>query len=269
MKSQQHDEPLILRSVAGPVTRLVLNRPEKRNALSLALIDALQSEIREAERDGHTRVLIVAAKGPTFSSGHDLKELTAARGDRDSGAAFFSKIFNRCAVLMQAIVNSPLPVIAEVQGVATAAGCQLVASCDLALAASTARFATPGVSIGLFCSTPAVALSRAVGRKAAMQMLLTGDAISAGEAVRLGLINAAVSRAELESETMKLAQHIASRPANVLGLGKRMFNAQAGLTLDQAYELTARIMAENMLMREAGEGIGAFIEKRAPNWPLD
>jgi enoyl-CoA hydratase/carnithine racemase len=211
--------------------------------------------------------VVIAANGPVFSAGHDLKELTAHRADGDRGLARYRAVFAQCSRLMQTIVRHPKPVIAQVQGVATAAGCQLVASCDLAIASSEARFATPGVNIGLFCSTPMVALSRAVPRKFAMEMLLTGAAISATEAHRIGLVNRVVPPDELQTETRALASAIASKPAATLKMGKVAFQHQIELGLSAAYNYVGEVMVENMLHAEAVEGICAFIEKRPANWP--
>jgi enoyl-CoA hydratase/carnithine racemase len=259
--------PLLLSAHTGGILRLTLNRPGARNALSSDLMAALQAALAGAAADNATRVVVIAAEGPVFSSGHDLKELAAHRAAGDKGAAAYAALFTQCSAMMQAIVRHPKPVIAQVQGVATAAGCQLVASCDLALAATTARFATPGVNIGLFCSTPMVALSRNVSRKAAMEMLLTGDMIDSDEAVRIGLINRTVAPEQLEAETMALAAKIASKPRMTLKTGKEAFYRQIEMPLDQAYDYASRVMTENMLDAEACEGIGAFLEKREPQWP--
>ena len=259
--------PLLLSAHTGGVLRLILNRPSARNPLSSELMAALQAALEGAARDDATRVIVIAAEGPVFSSGHDLKELAALRGDKDKGAGAYAALFTQCSAMMQAIVRNPKPVIAQIQGVATAAGCQLVASCDLAIASSSARFATPGVNIGLFCSTPMVALSRNVGRKAAMEMLLTGDMIDGEEARRIGLINRVVAPERLESETMALAQRIASKPRATIKTGKDAFYRQLEMPLDEAYAYASKVMTENMLDAEACEGIGAFLEKREPQWP--
>jgi enoyl-CoA hydratase/carnithine racemase len=259
--------PLLLTATPGGVLRLILNRPEKRNALSSDLMTALQAALEGAAADNATRVIVIAAQGPAFSSGHDLKEMTRHRADGDAGRAAFAGLFTQCSAMMQAIVRNPKPVIAEVQGIATAAGCQLVASCDLAVASTSARFATPGVNIGLFCSTPMVALSRNVGRKAAMEMLLTGEAIDGEQALRIGLINKVVAPEILESETMMLAGKIASKPRGTLKTGKEAFYRQLEMPLTEAYAYASKVMTENMLDGEACEGIGAFLEKREPKWP--
>jgi enoyl-CoA hydratase/carnithine racemase len=251
----------------GQVLTLTLNRAEARNALSESLMRALQLSLDEAVDDRDVKTIILAAKGPVFSSGHDLKEMTAHRSDPDRGLAFFRGLFGQCSHLMQTVVRHPKPIIAQVQGVATAAGCQLVASCDLAIASTEARFATPGVNIGLFCSTPMVALSRSVGRKAAMEMLLTGEAVSAEEARRIGLINRVVAPSELEKETLALARFIAGKPTATLKIGKAAFQRQLELSLSAAYDYVDEVMVQNMLHQEAQEGIGAFLEKRPPKWP--
>jgi enoyl-CoA hydratase/carnithine racemase len=259
--------PPLLPTRTDGILTLTLNRPDARNALSESLMQALQLTLDEAADDNGVRVIIIAAEGPAFSSGHDLKEMTAHRKDADRGLARYCVVFAQCSRLMQTIVEHPKPVIAQVQGVATAAGCQLVASCDLAVASSEARFATPGVNIGLFCSTPMVALSRAVPRKAALEMLLTGDAIDAEEAWRLGLVNRVVAPADLKNETLSLARRIAGKPAVTLKMGKKAFQRQLELPLAEAYDHVCEVMTENMLHAEAQEGIGAFLEKRPPKWP--
>jgi enoyl-CoA hydratase/carnithine racemase len=260
-------EPLVLAARKDHVLKLTLNRPGARNALSEALMAALQAALDEAAGERDTRVIVLAANGPAFSSGHDLKEMTACRADGDKGRARFSALFAQCSKLMQAVVRHPKPIIAQVQGIATAAGCQLVASCDLAVASSEARFATPGVNIGLFCSTPMVALSRNVSRKHAMEMLLTGDMIAAGEAQRIGLVNRVVPAERLEVETARLAAQIAAKPRATVKIGKEAFYRQLEMNLSEAYEYASRVMTDNMLATEAEEGIGAFVEKREPKWP--
>lgn len=248
------------------VTRITLDDPARRNALSLAMMAALHGALDAAAADPTVRVIILAARGPAFCAGHDLKELTAHRTDADRGRAFFETTMQTCAKLMTAIVRLPKPVIAEIAGVATAAGCQLVASCDLAVASQKATFATPGVHIGLFCSTPMVALTRNLSRKHAMEMLLTGAPVHADEAARLGLVNRVAAPEDLCAETESLARVIASKSPLTVKIGKEAFYAQAEMSLDDAYALTARVMVENMLARDAEEGIDAFIGKRAPVW---
>jgi enoyl-CoA hydratase/carnithine racemase len=260
-------EPLVLSERTGAVLRLTLNRPGARNALSEGLMAALQDALDTAAEDKALRVIVLGADGPAFSSGHDLKEMTARRKDTDRGKAAFAALFAQCSKLMQTIVRHPRPIIAQVQGIATAAGCQLVASCDLAVASTAARFATPGVNIGLFCSTPMVALSRNVSRKAAMEMLLTGEMVSAEDAHRIGLINRAVAPTELSAATTKLAELIASKPSKTVKIGKKAFYRQLEMGLSEAYDYASEVMTTNMLAAEAEEGIGAFVEKRAPKWP--
>ena len=260
-------DSLLLSARTGAVLRLSLNRSEARNALSSALMGVLSNALDAAAADTSLRAVILAAEGSVFSSGHDLKEMSTRRTQGDRGAAAFAALFTQCSTLMQQIVSCPKPVIAEVQGTATAAGCQLVASCDLAVASSAARFATPGVDIGLFCSTPMVALSRAMGRKAAMEMLLTGEMVTAQDAQRLGLVNRVVAPESLQAETMALAQKIAAKPRATVRTGKEAFYRQIEMPFAEAYDYASRVMTENMLNAEAQEGIGAFLEKRKPRWP--
>jgi len=248
------------------ILRLTLNDPGRRNALSEAMLAELGAAFAEAGSNASVRVIILAANGPAFCAGHDLKEMTAGRAGPDRGKAYFSKVMGQCSGVMKAIVNCPKPVIAEVTGIATAAGCQLVASCDLAIAANTAKFSTPGVHIGLFCSTPMVALSRNVAGKHAMEMLLTGDMTSANRAAEIALINHAVAPDLLQETVMEMARKIASKSTMTLATGKRAFYGQREMTLPEAYDFASSVMVENMLARDAEEGIGAFIEKRAPQW---
>ena len=248
------------------ILRLTLKDVPRRNALSEAMLHRMGDAFARAGADGAVRVVVLAAHGPAFCAGHDLKELTAGRAADDGGRAFFAKIMALCSGVMQAIVTCPKPVIAEVSGVATAAGCQLVASCDLALAADTARFSTPGVQIGLFCSTPMVALSRNVGGKHTMEMLLTGEMIPAARAAEMGLVNRVVPPEALTGTTMEMARKIASKSSLTLAMGKRAFYDQREMTLAAAYDHAAAVMVENLLARDAAEGIGAFIEKRSPQW---
>jgi enoyl-CoA hydratase/carnithine racemase len=253
-------DPLLLREDEGGVAWLTLNRPGARNALSMPLMSALEAALDAIEADAAVKVAVIAGAGSAFCAGHDLREVRGADG------ATHERLFAQCSRLMQRITTLRVPVIARVHGIATAAGCQLVASCDLAIAADTARFATPGVNIGLFCSTPMVALSRAVGRKAAMEMLLTGDMIGAAEAARLGLVNRAVPEAELDDAVRALAARIAGKSRAVVGLGKPAFYRQAELPLAEAYAYTADVMVRNMRERDAAEGIDAFLQKRPPVW---
>lgn len=258
---------ILLRDLDGDgILRLTLNDMRRRNALSEAMLTDLGAAFAEAGANPAVRVVILAANGPAYCAGHDLKELTAARAGPERGKAYFVKVMAMCSGVMQGIVNCPKPVIAEVTGIATAAGCQLVASCDLALAAETAQFSTPGVHIGLFCSTPMVALSRNVSNKHAMEMLLTGEMTSAHRAADIGLINRVVAADALQEASMAMARKIASKSSMTLATGKRAFYAQREMTLAEAYDYASNVMVENMLARDAEEGIGAFIEKRAPQW---
>ena len=260
------DMPVLLRERDGEIALLVLNRPQPRNSLSEALLKALSAALSEIKDDRSVRAVVLAANGPAFCAGHDLKELTARRSDADGGRAFFRHIMTTCSAMMQQIVTLPQPVIACVQGIASAAGCQLVASCDLAVASTAARFATPGVDIGLFCSTPMVALSRNVARKHAMEMLLTGDMVPAERAAAIGLVNRVVPEGAERDEAMKLARQIASKSSYTLKVGKEAFYRQLELPLAQAYAYASEVMTENMMARDAEEGICAFIEKRDPEW---
>ena len=248
------------------VLRLIMNNTDQKNPLSESMMSMLIEEIKRASSDQSIRVIVLAATGNVFSSGHDLKEITAARESEDNGEVYFKNLFDYCSSLMQLIVNAPQPFIAEVDGVATAAGCQLVASCDLAIASNESKFATPGVNLGLFCSTPMVALSRNVNKKNSMEMLLTGDFISAEKAKEIGLINNAVSKDKLTSEVVGLAEKIASKSTMTVATGKKAFYAQAEMDLSKAYQYTSKTMTDNLLKHDAKEGIDAFIEKRSPNW---
>jgi enoyl-CoA hydratase/carnithine racemase len=258
--------PVLLQERAGDIAVLTLNRPAARNSLSEALLQALSSAFREIAADRTVRAVVLAAKGPAFCAGHDLKELTSRRTDADGGRDYFRHIMTTCSGMMQQIVNLPQPVVAAVQGVATAAGCQLVASCDLAVASTAAKFATPGVDIGLFCSTPMVALSRNVPRKHAMHMLLTGEMVEAEEARRIGLINRVVAPGEEREAALALAQTVASKSSYTLKVGKEAFYRQIEMGLAEAYAYASEVMTENMMARDAEEGICAFIEKRDPQW---
>lgn len=258
--------PLLLREDAGGIAIVTLNRPAARNSLSLAMLEALEDMLAALAEDRSVRVVVLTAAGTVFSAGHDLREIMAHRADGDGGHAFFQRAMAKCATVMQAVVALPQPVIAAVHGVATAAGCQLVASCDLAVASTAAKFCTPGVDIGLFCSTPAVALSRNVPRKAAMEMLLLGDMIEAGEAHRIGLVNRVVPPDQVMPAALDLARRIAARSALTVRLGKRAFYRQVDAPLGEAYDHAACVMVENLLAHDAGEGIGAFLGKRKPVW---
>ena len=258
--------PVLLRATLGSIAVLTLNRPDARNSLSEGLIAELHAALGEIGDDAGIRAVVIAANGPAFSAGHDMKELTARRADSDRGRAYFAQIMTACSAMMQAIVQLPKPVVAAVQGVATAAGCQLVASCDLAVASEAATFATPGVDIGLFCSTPMVALSRNVPRKQAMEMLLTGEPVSARTAREIGLVNRVVVAGSERDAAIELAQKVALKSAYTIKLGKAAFYRQAEMSLAGAYRYAAEVMTENMMARDAEEGIGAFIEKREPTW---
>ena len=248
------------------VLRLTLDDENNKNALSEAMIGELTEAINAANDNKEVKVIIIASNGNVFCSGHNLKEITAARNNNDNGEAYFMNLFEICSSLMQLIVRCSKPVIAEVDGIATAAGCQLVASCDLAISSSTAKFATPGVNIGLFCSTPMVALSRNVSKKEAMKMLLTGDMIDAVEAKRISLINDYVSEDKLKESVNNLALKISKKSSMTVKIGKEAFYKQAEMSLSDAYAYTSVVMAQNTLNDDAKEGISSFIEKRDPNW---
>jgi enoyl-CoA hydratase/carnithine racemase len=260
------NEPVLLRDDIGPVAVLTLNRPDIRNTLSEAMLAALGGALTAIAADRGVRAVVLAAKGPAFSGGHDLKEMTGRRSDPDGGRAYFHALMQTCSAMMQQIVHLPQPVIAAVQGTATAAGCQLVASCDLAVASAAARFGVSGINAGLFCSTPMVALSRNVERKHAMEMLLTGDLVSAEHAFRIGLVNRVVAPGRELDEALALARQVAGKSAHVVKLGKQAFYRQLEMGLEEAYRFTAEVMTDNMMVHDAQEGIAAFIEKRAPKW---
>ncbi len=257
---------ILLSDTQNGVLRLILNDPASRNSLSEAMMTALEQALDAAEIDVSVRVIVLAAHGPAYCSGHNLKEITAHRSDSDRGRSYFFHLMERCSALMLKISGHPRPIIAEVQGMASAAGAQLVASCDLAIASDTAGFCTPGVDIGLFCSTPMVALSRNIAPKHAMEMLLTGDAIAAAEAWRFGLINRVVSPNELSGAVAQLAGEIASRSTLTVKTGKQAFQHQRAMNIEDAYALASAVMTENLLARDAVEGIGAFLDKRRPQW---
>lgn len=248
------------------ILRLVLNEPQSKNALSRKMIFAMMDAISNASSNNKVKVIIIAAKGDVFSAGHDLKEITEARSHKGDHNSYFMDLFESCSSLMKLIVECPKPIIAEVNGVATAAGCQLVASCDLAISSEKSRFATPGVNIGLFCSTPMVALSRNVSKKEAMKMLLTGDMINAQEAKRISLINDYVPEKDLKKSVMDLAENISKKSSKILKIGKEAFNNQLNMNLSDAYKYTSKIMADNVQEDDAIEGINAFLEKRDANW---
>ena len=252
---------LLLRSDANGIATLTLNRPAQRNALSLSLMEAISAELDRIKDDAAVRLVIITGAGPAFCSGHDLKELRS-----DPRRSFHEQTFALCSAMMQKIINLPQPVIAAVNGIATAAGCQLVATCDLAVAAEETRFATPGVNIGLFCSTPMVALSRAVPRKHAMEMLLTGDPIDAQTALKYGLVNRIAPAPQVMEESLALAHEIVAKSPLTLKIGKAAFYRQAELGLAEAYQYASQVMTENMMAMDAAEGIDAFLAKRRPEW---
>jgi enoyl-CoA hydratase/carnithine racemase len=257
---------VLLHEKLDGIAVLTLNRAAARNSLSAEMLEAMIEALAAIAADPAIRVVIIAANGPAFCAGHDLKELTARRTDADAGRAFFETVWKLCGAMMQAVIRLPQPAIACVQGTATAAGCQLIATCDLAVASTAATFATPGVNIGLFCSTPMVALARNVARKHAMEMLLTGDPISADEALRIGLVNRLVPPGSERSEAIRLAGEIAAKSASAIRIGKAAFYEQLEMGLAEAHDHASRVMVENMLSADAEEGIGAFLAKRKPNW---
>ena len=258
--------PFVLRHDANGIVTLTLNRATQRNPLCEGMLTALTAELATIAADKTLKAVIITAEGPVFSAGHDLKQMSARRADPDRGRSYFADILGRCAAMMQAIVHLPQPVIAAVEGVATAAGCQLVASCDLAVAGAKAQFCTPGVHIGLFCSTPMVPLSRNLSSKHAMEMLLLGEMASAEDAARMGLVNRVVAAGGTLAEAARLAAIIASKSSATIRVGKRAFYEQREMTLAQGYEHATTAMVENMLARDAEEGIGAFMQKRSPVW---
>jgi enoyl-CoA hydratase/carnithine racemase len=258
--------PLRVERPRAGVLRLTLANPPA-NALSEAVLSALQAAIGAAREDASVRVVVVTAEGKLFSGGHDLKEMSARRGDPDGGRSYFEDVFGRCARMMQSILALPKPVVAEVGGLATAAGCQLVATCDIAVAAESARFGVNGIDLGLFCSTPMVALSRNVSPKTALDMLMTGEMISAERALAAGLVSRIVPAAELRAETDRVIERLLARPSAVLALGKKAFAEQLSMPVAEAYRFATATIVDNMLMEEAKEGIGAFFGKRKPDWP--
>ncbi len=255
-------EPFVRRDDAASVATLTLNRPASRNALSLAMLEALGAQLDDVANDRAVRVVVIAGAGPAFSAGHDLRELHNAESTHQH-----ERVFAECSAVMQRIESLPQPVIAKVAGVATAAGCQLVATCDLAVAGESARFATPGVDIGLFCSTPAVAVSRALAPKHAMQLLLTGELIDAREAFRMGLVNEVVPDYGLDAAVERLATLLASKPPAVIAAGKATYRHQLGMSVEDAYRVASKAMVDGLGRPEAVEGIAAFLEKRPPVWP--
>ena len=266
-KNKVNPSEILLEELAdNGVLRLTLNDAKRRNALSEEMMTKLATALTSASENEDIRTIILAGNGSAFCSGHDLKQMSAARKNEDDGHAYFSQVFSSCSDLMQMIVNHPKPIIAEVSGVAAAAGCQLVACCDLAVAGESARFITPGVNIGLFCSTPMVALSRNLSNKAAMEMLLTGEMVNSSKAERIGLINRVVEDKNVTHNTEELASLIASKSSMALETGKKAFYNQKDMPLSEAYEYASKVMVENMLKNDASEGINAFIEKRHPKW---
>lgn len=258
--------PILERHDTGAVAHLTLNTPEKLNALSDAMLAALQDQFDALADDRSIRAVVISGAGKAFCAGHDLKEMTAGRQSEDGGKAYFKDLFDRCARMMTSVQRLPQPVIAQVHGIATAAGCQLVASCDMAVAAEDTKFGVNGVNIGLFCSTPMVALSRNIPRKQAFEMLTTGTFIPAARAQELGLVNRVVPAGALAEATTELAETVAGKLAAAVKIGKEAFYAQLQMPLDQAYAYTGDVMVENMLYRETEEGISAFLEKRPPDW---
>jgi enoyl-CoA hydratase/carnithine racemase len=256
----------VLRENSGDIAVLILNRPRARNTLSEAMLQALRRALADIAEEKAVRAVVLAAKGSVFSAGHDLKELTAHRSEADGGRGYTQHIMQICNAMMLSILRLPQPVIAAVEGTATAAGCQLVATCDLAVTSSAAKFSTPGVHIGLFCSTPMVALSRNVGRKHAMEMLITGDTISADDAYRIGLVNRVVEPGMARQHALRLAQKISAKSPAVIKLGKEAFYRQLEMGIADAYAYAGEVMVQNMMARDAAEGISAFLEKRPPNW---
>jgi enoyl-CoA hydratase/carnithine racemase len=256
----------VLRENSGDIAVLILNRPRARNTLAEATLQALQRALADIAEEKAVRAVVLAARGPVFSAGHDLKELTAHRSEADGGRGYTQHIMQICSAMMLSILRLPQPVIAAVEGTATAAGCQLVATCDLAVTSSAAKFSTPGVHIGLFCSTPMVALSRNVGRKHAMEMLITGDTISADDAYRIGLVNRVVEPGMARQYALQLAQKISAKSPAVIKLGKEAFYRQLEMGIADAYAYASEVMVQNMMARDAAEGISAFLEKRPPNW---
>lgn len=258
--------PVLQSGVKDGVVLVELNRPQASNSLSEGMLKALADTFTEIAANKRVRAVVLAANGRSFCAGHDLKEITARRRDADGGRAYVQDLMHRCSAMMQSIHRMPQPVIAAIEGAATAAGCQLIASCDLAVASKTAKFATPGVHIGLFCSMPMVALSRNVAPKHAMEMLLTGDLINADDACRIGLVNRVVAPGAEREEAIKLARKLAAKSTLIVKLGKEAFYRQLDMNLPEAYRFTSQVMVENMMVRDAKEGISAFVEKRTPTW---
>ena len=257
---------LVKVAINKKILNLTLNDPEHQNTLSEDMIAELDKNLQDAAKDNSVKVIILSSTGPVFCAGHNLKDLNSKRSDIDKGKGYFEKIFKSCSNLMINIIKNPKPVIASINGIATAAGCQLVASCDLAYASTNAKFATPGVNIGLFCSTPMVALSRNVNKKPSMEMLLTGDLIESTKAKEIGLINEVCSPEQLVEKVFGIAEKISSKSMTTLKIGKEAFYKQKEMTIEEAYNYTSAVMIENMLKKDSEEGISAFIEKRTPTW---
>ena len=257
---------LIIEDLKDSILKITLNNPSQQNTLSLDFINDLKKIIDKADKNDEVKVIILSSSGKVFSAGHNLKEIKSHRDDKDQGLQFFTTLINSCSDLMIKIINNSKPIIAEVSGIATAAGCQLVASCDLAYASENSKFATPGVNIGLFCSTPMVALSRVVKSKHSMEMLLTGDFIDANKAKNIGLINNYFSEDSLVDEIRQMANKIANKSSQTVKIGKKAFYNQAQMKTDDAYKYASEVMIENMMNKDSDEGISAFLEKREPNW---
>ena len=257
---------LIIEDLKDSILKITLNNPSQQNTLSLDFINDLKKIIDKADKNDEVKVIILSSSGKVFSAGHNLKEIKSHREDKDQGLQFFTTLINSCSDLMIKIINNSKPIIAEVRGIATAAGCQLVASCDLAYASENSKFATPGVNIGLFCSTPMVALSRVVKSKHSMEMLLTGDFIDANKAKNIGLINNYFSEDSLVDEIRQMANKIANKSSQTVKIGKKAFYNQAQMKTDDAYKYASEIMIENMMNQDSDGGISAFLEKREPNW---
>lgn len=260
------NEPVLLRQDQGPICILTLNRPQARNSLSQSMLAALNETLEDVAASREIKVVVLAGNGPVFCAGHDIREMQAHRSDADNGKAFFEAMFDACSTVMQKIVACPKPVVAALEGTATAAGCQLVATCDLAVASEEAKFCTPGVHIGLFCSTPAVAVARNIGRKRAMEMLLLGEMIGAQEACDYGLVNRVVPKTDVMQTALGFAETIATKSAAANALGKKTFYQQISAPLDEAYACAGKTMVENMMLDDADEGLGAFLDKREPRW---
>ena len=257
---------LIIEDLKDSILKITLNNPSQQNTLSLDFINDLKKIIDKADKNDEVKVIILSSSGKVFSAGHNLKEIKSHREDKDQGLQFFTTLINSCSDLMIKIINNSKPIIAEVSGIATAAGCQLVASCDLAYASENSKFATPGVNIGLFCSTPMVALSRVVKSKHSMEMLLTGDFIDANKAKNIGLINNYFSEDSLVDKIRQMANKIANKSSQTVKIGKKAFYNQAQMNTNDAYKYASEIMIENMMNQDSDEGISAFLEKREPNW---